>query len=107
MAPRSTSHHAWNNPLERSHDPFPHIKDHVLLPLAGSLQEIQTKMLGRITPGVIERVVKLIPDAWLADHTSMGASHQQRNIYTEYLMKRLEPPHTFLEEAIRARSLHL
>ena len=100
-------HHAWDNPLERSHDPFKHIKDHVLLPLAGALREVQAKMLGRITPEVIERVVKLIPDSWLAGDASMGGSDQQRNAYTEYLMRRLEPPHTFLEEAIRARSLHL
>ena len=36
-------HHAWNNPLERSSDPFLHIKDHVLLSLAGSLREIHRK----------------------------------------------------------------
>jgi len=100
-------HHAWNNPLERSHDPFPHIKDHVLLPVAGSLQEIHAKMLGRITPEVIERAVNLIPDSWLASDTSLSGSHQERSVYTEYLLRRLEPPHTFLEEANRARSLHL
>jgi hypothetical protein len=100
-------HHAWNNPLERSHDPFPHIKDHVLLSLAASLQEIQAKMLRRITQEVIESTVELIPDSWLDGDTSLDGSHQQRNVYTEYLVRRLEPPHTFLEEAIRARSLHL
>ena len=100
-------HHAWNNPLERSHDPFPHIKDHVLLPLAASLQEIQAKMLRRITQEVIESTVKLIPDSWLDGDSSLDGSHQQRHLYTEYLVRRLEPPHTFLEEAIRARSLHL
>ena len=100
-------HHAWNNPLERSHDSFPHIKDHVLLPLAASLQEIQAKMLACIAREVIESVVKLIPDTWLVNDTSLGGSQQQRNVYTEYLARRLEPPHAFLEEAIRARSLHL
>jgi len=100
-------HHAWNNPLERSHDPFPHVKDHVLLLQANSLREIHPKMLGRITPEVIERVVELIPDSWLVNDTSLGGSQQQRNVYTEYLVRRLEPPSSFLEEAIRARSLHL
>jgi len=100
-------HHAWNNPLERSHDPFPHIKDHILLPLAGSLREIQAKMLRRITQEVIESTVKLIPGSWLDGETSLDGSHQQRDVYTEYLVRRLEPPYTFLEEAIRARSLHL
>jgi HipA-like kinase len=100
-------HHAWNNPLERCRDPFLHVKDHVLLPQAGSLPEIHPKMLARITPEVIERVVELIPDSWLVSDTLLGGSQQQRNIYTEYLVRRLEPPHPFLEEAIRARSLHL
>ena len=100
-------HHAWDNSLERSQDPFPHIKDHVLLPLAGSLQKIHPKMLARITPEVIARMVELIPDSWLVNDTSLGGSQQQRNVYTQYLAKRLEPPHRFLEEAIRARSLHL
>src|SRR6185503_14474408 len=58
-------HHTWDNYLERSQDHFPHIKDHVLLPLAGSLQKIHPKILVRITPEVIERVVELIPDSWL------------------------------------------
>lgn len=100
-------HHAWSNALERSHDPFPYIKDHVLLPLAGSLQEVQAKMLAGITRDVIEEIVNLIPDAWLVGGTQSGGSHQPRHIYTEYLVDRLQPPHTFLEEAIRARSLYL
>jgi hypothetical protein len=100
-------HHAWNNPLERCHDPFPHIKDHVLLPVAGSLQEIHPKMLVCITSEVVKRVVERIPDSWLDNDTLLGGSQQQRSVYIEYLMRRLEPPHTFLEEAIRARSLHL
>lgn len=100
-------HHAWNNPLERCHDPFPHIKDHVLLTQAGFLPEIHPTMLIRITPEVIERVVELIPDSWLVNDTSLGGSPQQRDVYTEYLVRRLESPHLFLEEAIRARSLHL
>jgi HipA-like kinase len=100
-------HHAWNKPLERCHDPFPHVKDHVLLPQAGSLAEIHPKMLVRIAPEVIERVVELIPDSWLVNDTLLGGSQQQRNVYKEYLVRRLDPPHPFLEEAIRARSLHL
>jgi HipA-like kinase len=100
-------HHAWNNPLERCHDPFPHIKDHILLPLAGSLREIHPKMLVLITPEVIERVVELIPDSWLDGEPSLGGSHQQRSVYASYLSTRLKSPQPFLEEAIRARSLHL
>ena len=100
-------HHAWSNPLERTSDPFVHIKDHVLLPLAASLPEVHSQMLGRLTPDVIERVVELIPESWLVGDASIGGSDEQRRGYATYLTRRLEPPHPFLEEAIRARSLHL
>jgi HipA-like protein len=99
-------HHAWDNPLERSQAPLLQIKDHILLPLADSLRDIHGKMLGTITPQVVDRVVKMIPDSWLSDEISVEGS-EQRNMYAKYLLKRLTPPHEFLEEAIRARSLHL
>ncbi|MEO6723886.1 MAG: HipA family kinase [Blastocatellia bacterium] len=96
-------HHRWENYLERSRDAFAMIKDHVLLGLAGSLQEVDAKMTERITPEVIERIVKLIPDAWLSGNPSFSNSDQYRDAYIEYLVKRLEQPRVFLEEAIRAR----
>src|SRR6266446_4967573 len=96
-------HHTWNNYLERSRAPFPMIKDHVLLPFANSLQEVDAKMTGRVTPDIIDRIVKLIPDAWLVADASFSGSNQHRDAYLEYLLSRLEPPHVFLEEAIRAR----
>ncbi len=100
-------HHTWNNYLERSRDPFPLIKDHVLLPFASSLREVDEKMTGRVTPDIIDRIVKLIPDAWLVGDASFGGSNQHRDAYIEYLLRRLELPHVFLEEAIRARSLYV
>ena len=98
-------HHARNTYLERSRDTFPMIKDHVLLQLAGSLREVDAKMTGRITPDIIEGIVKLIPDTWLVGDSLFGGHNQHRDAYLEYLLRRLEPPHGFLEEAVRARSL--
>jgi hypothetical protein len=97
-------HHRWDNYLERSRDAFSMIKDHVLLPVASSLQEADAKMTARITPEVIDRVVKLIPDAWLSGNPSFNSGDQYRTAYVDYLLKRLEQPRGFLEEAIRARS---
>jgi hypothetical protein len=98
-------HHARNTYLERSRDTFPMIKDHVLLRFAGSLREVDAKITGRITPDIIESIIKLIPDAWLVGDSSFGGHNQHRDAYLEYLLRRLEPPHGFLEEAVRARSL--
>jgi hypothetical protein len=100
-------HHAWDNYLERSRDPFPLINDHVLLRFASSLRDVDSKMIGRVTPDIIDGIVKLIPDAWLIGDSPFGESNRHRDAYTEYLLSRLEAPHMFLEEAIRARSLYL
>lgn len=100
-------HHTWNNYLERSRDPFALIKDHVLLRFADSLREIDSQMSERITPDIIDGIVKLIPDAWLVGDSSFGGSDQYRAAYVEYLSRRLEQPRDFVEEAIRARSLHV
>ena len=100
-------HHTWSNYLERSRDPFVLIKDHVLLRFAGRLEEVDSKMSGRITPEVLAGVVELIPDAFLAGDASFTTCEQYREAYIEYLTRRLESPHVFLEEAIRARSLRI
>jgi len=97
-------HHRWDNHLERSRDPFSLIKDHVLLPFASSLREADSKMTGRVTPDIIEHIVKLVPDDWLVGGSSFG---QLRDAYIEYLVRRLEATHIFLEEATRARSLYI
>jgi hypothetical protein len=100
-------HHTWDNYLERSRDPFLMIKDHVLLPLASSLRQVDAKMSERVTPDIIGDIVKLIPDAWLVEDSGFGGSNQHRDAYIEYLLSRLEPPRGFLEEAIHARSRHV
>ena len=98
-------HHTWDNYRERSRAAFPLIKDHVLLQFASALHDVDVQMTGRVTPDIIDSIVTLIPDAWLAGDAAFGESHQYRDAYMEYLRNRLEPPHVFLEEAIHARSL--
>ncbi len=100
-------HHAWNDYLTRSRDPFPLIKDHVLLPFASSLREADAKMADQVTPEIIDRIVELIPEAWLGGDASFGGSQRHRAAYVEYLKTRLEPPRDYVEEAIRARSRYI
>lgn len=100
-------HHTWNNALERSRDPFPMIKDHVLLGYASSLAAADTRMTGLITAEIIHSIVGLIPDAWLIGDAPFAGNVQHRGAYAQYLLSRLERPHAFLEEAIRARALHV
>jgi hypothetical protein len=100
-------HHTWDNYLARSRDPFPQIRDHVLLQFATSLSEVDSDMAARVTPEAISRIVGLIPEEWLLDDPSSGSGSRRRDGYMEYLTKRLELPRIFLEEAIRAQSQHV
>jgi len=100
-------HHTWDNYLERSRNPFALIKDHVLLRVADSLREADSVMTRLITRQVIEDAVELVPEAWLVGDSLFEDSRQRKDAYIEYLLNRLEAPREFLEEAIRARSLHI
>jgi hypothetical protein len=100
-------HHAWSDFEERSRDPFARIKDHVLLPAAGALREVDEEMAARLTPEVIEEIVEQVPGAWLAADSASTGIDEARAAYRRFLQARLEPPRPFLEEAIRARALHV
>src|SRR3954469_12927268 len=96
-------HHSWNQYLERAGDPFTRIKDHILLPFAGSLEESDARLSGLIGPGVVEEIMALIPESWLGRDTPFATPQENREAYTKYLQHRLQQPHAFVQEAIRAR----
>jgi hypothetical protein len=78
-----------SDPLARARAAFPPVRDHVLLPAAGSVLEADARLAARADPGV----AALVPREW-AD----GAA------YAEFLARRLEGPREFAEEAERARA---
>jgi hypothetical protein len=98
-------HHAWDGYLERSGDAFPQVKDHVLLPFATRLEQVHERMLAQVTPEAIERVTAQIPDALLGSDAKFDSTERYREAYAEYLRRRREHSHVFLEEAVRARSM--
>jgi hypothetical protein len=102
-------HHSWSADfLERSRDPFPRIRDHVLLPFASALQEAHESMLERLTPEMMRSIVSLIPDDLLHDLPGdagfFANPGEYRAAYERWLVRRLEPPHDFLTEALRAHA---
>jgi hypothetical protein len=98
-------HHSWSeNYLERSCDPFTRIRDHVLLPFAGALQEAHESMLERLTPELVRSLVALIPDELLASDPTFSSPDEYRTAYERWLVRRLEPPHDFFTEASRAHA---
>jgi HipA-like kinase len=77
------------DPLARARGGFPAIRDHVLLPAAGSIEEADARLAERADP---HAAAALVPAEW-AD----GAP------YAEYLAARLEGPREFARGAEAAR----
>jgi hypothetical protein len=100
-------HHKWNDYLEKSKDPFPFIKDHVLLKSASLLEKADDLLSRKISSGLIQNIINEIPDNWLNSDSQSESAGKIKNAYIEYLTKRLEEPRYFLEEAVRARSILL
>lgn len=100
-------HHHWDGFMERAASPFALIKDHVLLPFATELAQADAAMTAALTPAVVAAVVALIPDDWLEDDPLFADKAAQRDAYEAYLLRRLQAPRAFFEEAERARSLHV
>jgi hypothetical protein len=100
-------HHAWEDDyIAHSRTSFPAIRDHVLLPFAAQLEVADRQMAERLTPEVIAEVAALLPGEWLAGD-SADAPARDPTVYFRYLLGRLEARPAFLEEATRARSLHV
>jgi hypothetical protein len=79
-----------SDPLSRARGAFAPIRDHVLLPAAGSVLDADARLAARAEPGA---AAALVPAAW-AD----GA------VYAEFLVRRLEEPREFAQEAERVRA---
>lgn len=96
-------HHTWRDPDEHARRPFERIRDHVLLPFAGSIEEADRRHASRIDGPFLTELVDALPDAWLPDDPAAGGAAEQRVAYVHYLLRRLEAPRSFAEEAERAR----
>jgi hypothetical protein len=96
-------HHAWQNWAEQSRRPFVQVKDHVLLPQAADLGAADAEFRKLLTAEIINSIVSLIPDEWLAGEPQVESAERRRQVYVEFLQARLAASEIFVEEAQRAR----
>ncbi|MCH5346256.1 MAG: aminotransferase class I and II [Muribaculaceae bacterium] len=97
-------HHNWDGWEKAALSPFPYIKDHVLLPVAGQLREADEQLKELVTPELIERVVNSVPDEWLIEEGSTLTPDDRRRVYIKFLTDRLAASSsTFVSHAIDAR----
>ena len=96
-------HHTWRDPAEHARRPFPQLRDHVLLPVAASIEDADARLAPLITPDVLRSIVDMIPDDWLAAETGLPDAEAHRQAYVDYLAARLGEPRAFVAEVERAR----
>ncbi|HET7168597.1 MAG TPA: HipA family kinase [Candidatus Limnocylindrales bacterium] len=97
-------HHRWHEPDEHAVRPFERVRDHVLLPFAGSIEAADDRLATKLGPDLFGDLVAAIPSAWLPDDGAAGDAEAQRAAYRRYLGRRLVGRRGFVEEAERART---
>jgi hypothetical protein len=83
---------AW--PSDAARRPFPQIREHALMPFAGSIVEAGERLAPRLTGDVLEGIAGAVPEDWLP----AGG----RRAYVDHLLERLET-RAFETEAEEAR----
>ncbi|MGN7203885.1 HipA family kinase [Pedobacter sp. SAFR-022] len=96
-------HHSMQNWEEQAIKPFFLVKDHVLLPRATELDAVNKDFRERLNPRLINQIVSLIPDAWLQTDGAPDLAEQQRNVYREFLLRRISSSDVFTNAANDAR----
>ncbi len=90
----------------RTRNPFPLIKDHVLLRDSGEIEAADAELAPLITEDAITQVMNSIPDAFLTEpaiKADFATPRAARDRYAEYLMIRATEPRGFVKEASTAR----
>jgi hypothetical protein len=97
-------HHSWRDPAAHARRPFEPIRDHVLLPFAGSILEADARLAPSLDRSVLEALATLVPDAWLVPEPGLADPAAHRRAYVDYLAARLAEPRAFVVEAEHARA---
>ncbi len=95
-------HHSWQTFEEKAKQPFVQVKDHVLLPYATKLEEVDKTFRSILANERIASVVSLIPDEWLIEDPNESPENK-RNAYKRFLEMRLAASDIFVKEANNAR----
>lgn len=96
-------HHSWNNPVQQAMRPFAQINNHVLLPFASRLEEVNEMFQQLLSREVITGIVRLIPDGFLQWEEGLSPDEIRKG-YTDFISTRLQDATAFIKEANHART---
>ena len=97
-------HHSWDNWEKTAVSPFVMIKDHVLLPQASELDEVNERFKAILTDDVLREIVELIPEDWLHWNDTDLTPTEIKDVYFQFLILRRDNSDNFLNEAKNARA---
>jgi hypothetical protein len=89
-------HHNWQAPEHMAARPFPAIREHILLPWASRLRDVDDDLRQRLNDSELERIIALVPQQWLP-----AESDANKQGYQTYFRERLASGR-FLEDAEKA-----
>ncbi len=93
-------HHNWaNDYMVRSQARFAPLRDHVLLPFASELEDVDAGLAGHLTTERLQEIINAIPDAWLANEPPFQNANAVRDAYLSFLVSRLQAPRQFFKVA--------
>jgi len=96
-------HHSFTEPEKHALVPFTLIKDHVLLPQAALLDDVNAEYKPLLTEDKIRAIVALLPDEWLEWEGNEQTPQQIREVYVQFLLLRLHNSDIFIKHAQHAR----
>jgi hypothetical protein len=96
-------HHSWDNWQRHATGPFPAIKDHVLLPFADQLDEVNIAFHALLNKEAIHELIQAIPEDWLLASRDEAHAADARKVYEDFLLLRLAHAAEFVKEAQDAR----
>ena len=103
-------HHAGLGDPAAATRPFPLIAQHVLLPVASRLREVDQALADLLPRSTLDAIVDAVPASWLevTDERAMAgeprSAADRRSAYVDHLVRRLAAPRGFCDEAIRTRA---
>ncbi|MBX3031666.1 MAG: aminotransferase class I and II [Chloroflexi bacterium] len=86
--------HTWRDPDAHARRPFTQAAEHVLLPVAGSIEDADERLAPLLDRTVLEGILARVPDDWLS---------VPRERFVDYLDRRLDAPRPFVADAEAAR----
>lgn len=96
-------HHSWGDWQKAAVTPFPYIKDHVLLPQAALIEEINEEMIALLPDKKLREITDLIPADWLDWEGFDLSSEEIREVYYQFLVMRRNNANNFVKQIQDAR----